>query len=387
MKTRNLFLGLTAAIAALFFTACEMDNVKPKGNEYGILPEHFKVDIPNSLSNSSFKTTLLKSTETDTVRGNHIYWHLNTFIAVGEGAADIVEAVIWSIHFYNIGDVLYLNYTSDEDNRVKNLEVIKNVEFREREWEYQLTITDAGSEGNADGGFGLQVFWNRNPIEGIALFKPYNLNRKKNTDADKALFSIEYSEKGTDDYDAYMIVEIAGLPLPGAKLQPFAMETLKMFVGRKGDIVEVFGNSNHPNAQFNPNDNEAVGFNWAFVAAGDEGKDIAVAEVGLPASNADITGRTAILEDNSIKKVLTREMTNYIVAEYAEAGITLNPEEIAMFLTPYLKNADAPGYFNSNGFIQGGVATGEGYSELESSIGKLVPYNPYEISNLTISFK
>ena len=386
MKTRNLFLGMTLVVAALIFTACEMDKTEPTG-EYGILPENFKVDIPNSLSNSNFKSTSFKNTETDTVSGNIIYWHLNTFIAIGEAAADIVEAAIWSIHFYHIEDVIYLSYTSDEDNRVKNLEVIKDVEFRDREWEYQLTITDSESESNADGGVGMQVFWSKNPIEGIAVFKPYNLNRKKNLNAGEAMFSIEYSEKGTGDYEKYMIVEIAGLPLPNAKLEPFSMETMKMFVGKTGDRVDVYGNSNHPNAQFNRNDTEAIGFNWAFVASGDDNKDVAIAEVGLPASTADISDRVAILGDNSVKTVLTREMTNFIVAEYAKVGLTLKPEEVALYLTPYLKNADAPGYFNTHGFVQGGVAPNNEYVELETNISSLVPYNPFEISNLVIYFK
>jgi len=386
MKTRNLFSFASAAMAALLFTACEMDNLKPKG-EYGILPERFKVDIPNSLSNENFKSTSFKSTNADTVSGDIIYGHLNTFIAVGEAAADIVVAAIWAIHYYDVEDVIFLSYTSDEDKRVKNLEVVKDVEFRDRTWEYRLTITDAGSEENEDGGLGMEIFWNNDPIEGIALFKPYNLNRKDNEDAPDAMASIEYSEKGTGDYETYMIVEIAGLPLKNAKREPFGMETLKMFVGKKGDAVDVYGNSNHPNAQFNPNDEESVGFNWAFVASGNHSKDIAVAEVGLPSSQDDIAGREEILIDNSVKKVLTRELTNYVVSQYAKWGITLNPDEVAALLTPYLKNADAPGYFNADGFVQGGIAPNNEYSDLESNIGALVPYNPYTISNLKISFK
>ncbi len=387
MKTRNLFMVLTVALAAMFFTACEMDNLKPGDKEYGILPERFKVDIPASLSKSDVKSTSFKNTETDTVNGNVIYWHLTTFIAVGEGAADIVEAIMWSIHFYHIEDVIYLSYTSDEDHRVKNLEVVKDTEFKGRQWQYQLTITDAESEGNEDGGIAMQVFWSKNPIEGIAIIKPYNLNRTKNADAENAVFSIEYSERGTEDYEAYMIVEISGLPMLNRLTDRFAMETLKMFVGKKGDVIDVYGNSNHPNAQFNRNDAESVGFNWAFVASGSKSKNIAVAEVGLPYSDADISSRKEILEDYSIKSVLTREMTNCIVAEYKKIGLTLKPEEVAAFLAPYLKNADAPGYFNEDGFVQGGVAPGNDYTELENNIKLLVPYNPSVISNLEVSFK
>jgi hypothetical protein len=386
MKTRNLFSVASAALAALLFTACEMDHLKPKG-EYGILPERFKVDIPNSLSNTNFKSTTFKGTEADTVNGNIIYGHLNTFIAVGEAAADIVVASIWAIHFYEIEDVIFLSYTSDEDKRVKNLEVIKDVEFRDRTWEYQMTITDAESEGNDDGGIGMEIFWNNDPIEGIALFKPFNLNRKDNEMGPDAIAAIEYSEKGTGDYESFMIVEIAGLPIEEAKHELFALETLKMFVGKKGDCVDVYGNSSHPNAQFNPNDDTAVGFNWAFVASGNDSKDIAVAEVGLPLSRLDISGREEILVDNSIKKVLTRELTNYVVSEYAKFGLTLNPDEVAALMAPYLRNADAPGYFNANGFVQGGNAPNGEYETLESNIEGQVPYNPFTISNLEISFK
>jgi hypothetical protein len=385
MRTRNFFIGILAVIASLLFSSCENSLFDEKGKDYGILPEKFKVDIPSSLSNN-LKSATLKSTKADTLNGNHIYWYLNAYIAVGEGAADIVEAIMRHLRLYKIENVISLSYTSEDDDRVKNLDVISDVEFEGRQWEYQLTITDAESEGNADGGIGMQVFWNKSPIEGIAILKPYNLNRRQHADAIQAIYSIEYSEKGTNDYDAYMIVEIAGLPLPHASAQPFAVETMKMFVGKKGDVIDVIGNSNHPNARFNTYDTETKGFNWAFVASGNESTDIAVAEVGLPLSSADISSRSAILEDNSIKKVLTREMTNYVVAAYASVGITLQPDEIADYITPYLKNADAPGYFNSNGFVKGGVAPNGEYSELETRIESLIPYNPVEISNLQIGF-
>jgi len=384
MKTRNFITGILALATLLSFTSCENPLLDQQDKDYGILPERFKVDIPGSLSNNR-KSTSLKSTEADTLNGNHIYWYLNAYIAVGEGAADLVEAIMWSIHVFKIENVISLSYTSEDDDRVKNLDVVANVEFEGRLWEYRLTITDAESEGNADGGIGMQVFWSKSPIEGIAIFKPYNLDRKKNLNAVNAMASIEYSEKGLNDYEAYMIVEIAGLPMPDENTNPYAVETLKMFVGKKGDVIDVIGNSNHPNALFNPYDNER-GFNWAFVASGNESTDVAVAEVGLPRSSDNLTSRTAILEDNSIKKVLTREMTNYIVALYASIGITLQPDEIATFITPYLKNADAPGYFNANGFVKGGVAPNGQYGELETRIEELVPYNPVEISTLQIYF-
>jgi hypothetical protein len=386
MKTRNFLIAIMTVVSVFFLTSCENTLIDQKNNDSGILPERFKVDIPSSLSNADLKSTSLKSTAMDTLNGNHIYAYLNVFIAVGEGAADMVEAVMWHIRAYKIENVISLTYTSQDDQRVKNLDVISNVDFQGRTWEYQLTITDAESEGNPDGGIGMQILWNKEPIEGIAIFKPYNIDRNKHEGNPNAMASIEYSENSTDQYDSYMTVELAGFPFVNSVPQNYAMESMKMFVGKNGNVIDVIGNSNHTNARFNNYDEDRSGFDWAFVASGQKNENIAVAEVGLPFSAADLTTRTAILEDNSIKKVLTREMTNFVVAAYANAGITLQPDEIAAYLTPYLKNADAPGYFSDHGFVRGGIAPNNNYSELESRILELIPFNPKDINNLQIDF-
>jgi hypothetical protein len=381
MKTRIFFIGMFAIMALFSFVSCENSLLNQDDQDYGILPSHFKVDIPSSLSNN-LKSAELKSTTADSLNGNVIYWYLNAYIAVGEGAADIVEAIMWSIRLYHIEDVISLTYTSNDDNRVKNLDVVADVEFEGRQWEYQLTITDAESEGNDDGGIGMQVFWSKHPVEGIAIIKPYNLDRNKHANWSNSIGRILYSEKMTDQYDATMIVEMAGLPV----VNTFEVNAMKMFVGRRGDVIDVIGNSSHPKARFNIYD-ETRGYNWAFVASGDDEKNIAVAEVGLPYSSENLTSRQSILEEYSIKSVLTREMTNFVVAAWAEAGITLVPEEIENYVSPYLSNADAPGYFNSSGFVKGGTAPNDNYSEFEDRLQLLAPYNPAEIANLSIDFK
>lgn len=381
MKTRNFIIGMFALMAMLTISSCENSLIDQEKKEFGILPEKFKIDIPSSLSNN-LKSAELKSATADSLNGNAIYWYLNAFIAVGEGAADIVEAIIWTITLYNIEDVITLTYTSNDDNRVKNLDVIADVEFEGRHWEYQLTITDVESEANEDGGIGMQVFWSRNPIEGISIIKPYNLDRTKYSGSRNAIGRIEYSERITDKYDATMKVEMAGLSV----VKTFEVGSMKMFVGRRGNVIDVIGNSSHPKARFNIYD-ERAGYNWAFVASGDDEKNIAVAEVGLPYSSENLTSREGILEDYSIKSVLTREMTNFVVAAWANAGITLVPEEIENYVAPYLSNADAPGYFNSNGFVRGGTAPGSQYNEFDDRIRLLTPYNPADIAGLSIDFK
>lgn len=376
--TKQVISGIIAAIIFVAFSACDNTNDDPNA-DYGILPEQFKVDVPSSLSHE-----ILKSAQNDTLLGNQIYEHLKFFIAVGENAADLVEDIMFVIKAYNIEGIKDFTYLSDDDNRMKHLSVVADVEFNNTVWEYQLTVTDQQSESDPDGGIAMQVFWNNKPIEGIALVKPRNIDRLKNSDAEDAAFSIYYNANGNSNYDEVMEVEIAGLPLPNADIEPYALESMKMFVGKKGEHVDVYGNSNHPNAQFNSADTEAKGFNWAFVASAHNTKNIAVAEVGLPQSNSSATSREVLLVENSMKNVLTQEITNYIIAE--------NPEFEGMesliipLLTPYLTNTEAPGFFDQNGFIQALNAPNSEYNELVDRIQLLAPYSPIELNNLEINF-
>jgi hypothetical protein len=380
MKTQKINLIVVLFLLALMFQSCEKLDINNNKKNSGILPERFKVDIPNSLSNSNAGSGNYKSATSvnaDTMKGNEIYLNLNTFIAVGEASADIVIHIIAGIAIYDIDKPMTLTFEGEDDHRAKNLVVEQNVDFSDRTWEYMLTITDAESENEADGGKALQVFWNRSPIDGIAILKPYNCDRIKNNNAKDAIFKIEYSETGTEKYERYMIVEIAGLPIPAASLEPFAMKSLKMFVGRNGNYVDVYGNSDHPNAKFFTDRN---GFSWSFVAAGLDNEDIAVAEVGLPPSNLDENDRDVLLKDYSIKNVLTTEINEWFIET-----IGFRPD--SSDLAGYLKNADAPGYFADQGFIQGGVAPSNDYSPLLDRIQNLSPFNPKAIDDLEIEFK
>ena len=378
MNTKKLFIGLLTIITILILSSCEKEKTDEQ-DDYGILPERFKVDIPSSMSRTTQNNSTTKSANDEGLSGNEIYAHLNTFIAIGEGAADLVEDIIRAIVIHKIDRVKQVTFVSDDDGRIKNLVVESDVKFAGRPWEYMLTVTDIESEGNKDGGIGMQVFWNKSPIEGIAILKPYNIDRTNNEFSGDAKFSIEYSEKGMDKYEAYMTVSITDLPIADNDTNLFAINALKMFVGKDGNIIDVYGNSNHPNAKLYT---ENVGFNWVFVASGKDAEDIAVAEVGFPPSSLNETRRSVLLEDYAIKSVLTEEMTAAILAEYP----TADPATIALLVEPYLENADAPGYFNNGGFIQGGTAPNSEYSELETNIETLTPYNPKDISELTIDF-
>jgi hypothetical protein len=368
MKKQIYYPIILFLLGMFIFTACE-DNYNGPGQDEGILPDQLTVDIPASLSQ---EVSAKKSATIEPLKGEEIYRHLRFFIHSGAHSARLVKHVIFAIRRYNIDQVKTVTYESEDDGRIKNLVVVEGPEFDGRVWEYGLTITDAESEGNEDGGKAMQIFWNTRPKEGITLIKPYNLDRTNERRMAEAMFRIDYSGAGELGYDHHMIVSIADMPAIDPLLAPFAMDGMKMFVGKKGDVVDVFGNSSHPNAKFLT---EHVGYNWAFVASGSETEDIAVAEVGLPLSTVDAEEREVLLEEFSIYNVLYTEVK------------TVWPDASEEILNEWLVNTEAPGFFNVEGFIQGGEAPGDEFLPLVRRIGALSPYNPKTIANLEINFK
>lgn len=367
-KQLLLIIGFTAALA-LFFTGCE-EFSGPQQNDDSILPEEFSIDIPGSISFESGKQTGTKSVEP--LNGNLIYLHLAHFIRTGERGGELVEEIIKGIRKFNINEPLSLSYTSDEDGRIKNLEVVENPVFEGETWEFRLNIIDAESEGNEDGGYAMQVFWNRNPVQGVAILKPYNINRGNEDNFPEAVFRIDYSRAGERGYDAHMLVAASGLPLADPLDNMYSANALKMFAGRKGDMVDVYGNSNHPNAKFFTAE---TGYNWAFVASGNSSLDIGAAEVGLPGSYTDSPSRSVLLGDYSIKNVFTSQIY--------QVWPDISQESVDIFL----HNTEAPGFFDKEGFIQGGTSPGEDHDELADRLPLLSPYNPKEITEMSIIFQ
>ncbi len=367
MKKLSFYSFIVFLLGVLFFTACENTFDGPEMKD-SILPEQLTVDIPAALSQD---VSAKKSAAVDTLKGGEIYRHLTFFIHSGAHSARLVKHVIFAIKRYNIDQVKSVVYESEDDGRIKNLVVYENPEFDGRVWDYGLTITDAESEGNEDGGIGMQIFWNQRPKEGVTLIKPFNLDQTNERHMANAMFRIDYSGAGELGYDHHMIVSIADMPAIDPLLAPFAMDGMKMFVGKKGDYVDVYGNSSHPNAKFLT---EKVGYNWAFAACGSTTEDIAVAEVGLPLSTVDSDLREVILEENSVYNVLYNEVK------------TVWPHASDEILNAWLTNTEAPGFFNEDGFIQGGEAPGDEFLPLVERILGLSPYNPNSIANLEINF-
>ncbi len=371
MKTINILHLLSVLLIATVFTYCESDTTTeiPDNTNF---PTSFKVDIPSSISQSSS----LKSANSNDFSGKEVYQHLNNFIHVGEAAAEFVEEIMKAISVYGLNKPNEFNFTGEDDGRIKNIVIVDNSDFEGVTWQHQLTITDADNESNADGGKALQVFWNTNPIKGIAILKPKNWDNSSTNNMNETIFKIEYSEAGEYGYEASMIVSITNWKQD--QTNRFHMDNLKMFVGKTGDIVDVYGNSNHPDAYLFLE--EPKGFSWAFVASGNNNTNIGVAEVGLPLSSLDESSRPVLLVDNSIKNVFTTQIREWVFQTY---GVYPSEETLDTLLV----DTEAPGFFNSAGFIQGGEAPNDSYTELASNVEVLVPYNPFKISQLTITFK
>ena len=370
MKTKfrlsALALGLIVAIG---IQGCKKDDTANNEVNTKNIPTKFKVDIPSSLSRNEGAK---KSDKSDTLHGNTIYHHLCTFIWVGEGAADVVQDIMVAISTHNINQAMSFSYVSGQDGRTKNAVVVVNSDYEGVTWNFEMTITDALSQSNADGGKALQVFWNTTPVNGIAILKPYNVNRTQYANYPDPMYRVDYSEAGNLGYTNHMFVYLINLPLANPLTDPYSMKSMKMFAGKSGNFIDVLGNSEHPNAKFFTTQ---TGFDYAFVASSNQSLNISVAEVGLPSSTLNSSSRVTLLKDNSIKNVFTNQIY--------QTWPSIDSTSVAA----YLFNTGAPGYFNSNGFIQGGTSPSSNYNDLETRMNLLSPYNPYDITNLTVVFK
>lgn len=369
---RLLLVAALVLMLSIGLTSCD-ENPEIVA-EQGYLPESFGVDIPSSISNP---TTLgggrIGRTEEE-LSGDAIYRHLRLFIFIGEASKEITEDIITAIKTFDIESLQVLTYESEDDGRNKTLTVTQKVEFEGTTWEYMLTVIDADSENEADGGMAMQVFWNNEPsLNGISILKPYNINRNDTENGFNAIYRIDYDASGDDVYDATMEVSIAGLAFDRPDADEFSMKNLRMFVGKKGDFVDVYGNSNHPRARLLDESN--VGFNWAFVASGNDALNLAVAEVGLPPSNLDADSRAMLLEDYSVRNVFTTRIKSVF------------PNIPQNLLDAYLVNTNPPGFFDRDGFIRSELSPGADWNPMAERIQNLAPYNPLETTTLEINFK
>ena len=163
MKKINLLTLLSLVVLLLFAASCD-DSIDTPPAKEDILPERFSIDVPDPLANPDAVNGRKDGrVEEGELNGNEIYELLSFFIAIGDGAGDLTEAILGGVSQFDVDGEFFFTYESDDDQRVKNLRVISDATYEGVDYQYSLTITDAESEGNDDGGKAMQIFWNKSP--------------------------------------------------------------------------------------------------------------------------------------------------------------------------------------------------------------------------------
>lgn len=344
----------------LVFASCGGDDEPSRSVE---IPEQFSVDIPTSLSSESATPVAGRVGATQAViEGEDIYEALRYYIHIAEESAEVLELTL------QIGSVLEQNsisslvFEGDDDSRQKRIDLVEGVTRGGVNYAYEMTLVDLENEDLA-----LQILWNTNPVSGIAILRPAFLDRTDGEVSEDLYYRIDYTEDHPD-YEQAMTVSISGANV----VEQGDPDNLKMFAGRNGDIVEVMGNSNHPNLEIIDPDFTG-GRNYAFVGRGDDSSELGVVNLWLPASNV-ATNDFVAGDANSVYAVLE-----------AEINAVANLDEVT--ISAILAEAGSPAYFNTQGFIAAGSENQPmSFSNAFVDLSGMTPFVPNDIKNLSVRF-
>lgn len=360
MKAMKNFSLILIAMT-LIFSSCE------KKGKKNIVPEDFKIGISDAISSPDFdKKGLQIDVLDDTVKGNQLYQQLRNMIFVGEFSADILNSSMLTVRELGIDQAMSFSYTSKDDGRKKDVVVRENVDFQNRTWQYGMAITDAGVKA-------FQLFWDLNPVEGIALLDIGEFNHSALVQRN-SFVKIEYSENDVF-FDRQMLVYITNLD----SLDRNYMNKLKMFVGEWGDVVFIRGNSNHPTAAI-VDPNHIGGRSWCFVAKNHTKLNIALAKVSMPP--VELNTISGIWNTFSMDKVLEEEIRTV----YSDLP-AVEQDAIVEVATA---EAQSPGFFVGNaGFYASGLDNLPllpGFDGDFIDLSGLDPFIPNEVNLMDITF-
>ena len=366
--------ALALIILTLFFvglSSCSEDEVTATGV---VIPDRFSVDIPSAISNSASAglNARVSGDGDGVIEGEEIYAALPYFIRLGEASAQIVELTLVIAAVLEVSNLDTYTYTDEEDGREKRIDLVENVTRGGVNYEFEMTVTDVEDEDLA-----LQLLWNSSGgIEGIGILKPYLINRLESGNDPDALYRIDYSE--TDpDYEATMLVSLAGIELDEDgngtidEDEKGNIDNLKMFVGKNGDVVEIRGNSSHPQVTI-IDPSYTGGRNYAFVGRGNEATNLGVVELALPPSNVTTED---VLDTYSVYNVLDEEI-----------DLVFDRQLDQSIIDAILAEAGAPAYFNANGFISAGETLPDGFTAEFADLSTMNPFAPSEVSSLSLTF-
>lgn len=325
------------------------------------IPAQFSIDIPSSISSNTGNLSGRATGDGDgVIEGDEIYESLRYFIHLGEESADILELTLQVGAILEANNVRSYTFDGDDDGREKRIDIAENVTRGGVSYEYELIMVDTENEEQA-----VQLLWNTSPVSGVGILKPFNIDRSDLDASENAFLRIDYSEDDAN-YDATMTISISGVePVENGDI-----DNMKMFVGKKGDIIEVMGNSNHPNVVI-IDKGFTGGRNYAFVGRGDESTDLGVVKLALPPSSVTTAD---VLVDYSVFKVLEDEINE--VANLDESTIDA-----------ILAEALSPAYFNNDGFITSGEDNKPAsFDATFVNLDGMNPFVPNDIKNLEVNF-
>ncbi len=367
---KKLYIILLAF--SLFAFGCKKTIIQ---HNTDILPKKVSVPIPRSLS-ANIPVDEKGGVANVPFTGRNVYRYLRHFVFYSEQAVNLVKKQVKNLSDYEIGQ----NYSmtiSGQDQRPKYIEIKTNQFFDGQNWQYFLKITDLQTETTKpDSSLAMLMYWDLNPTRVCAIVFPFNLNRKQFQNSKNTIIRLDYSQKPDikSRYDEIMTVWIANHPVN--RYKRFSVQNLKIVFAKKDSRIAVYGNTSHPYAWLLLQ-RDTPGINWAFVAAADIEKHLAVAQIGLPPNYINTDNRNIILDSFSVYNVLKREYKQWFLDRFGY----FPPQDS---VNNFLEKALAPGYYNSNGFIQAGHSPNSNYEFLIDDLQYLSPFNPYEVANLQI---
>jgi len=372
MKTRNIILiGLFAtALFTTLITGCKKDKKEEPLPQENIIPERFYVEIPDAINSA----TNPQNKKEDEIQGGDVYKHIRNFIHIGDEAAKTMRDLLIAFRKLNIYGVKTVTFKANEDGRMKKIEITEKQNYEGTTWQYKMIVTDESSKENA-----IHFYWNIKSIKGIAFLHFYNINQNIEKRFTNTMYKIEYNEDAKGNYQKEMTVSLTNLPeeKSDGTFDKNYVKSLKMFVGKKDNMVEIYGNSHHPTVRFIDTANVwAGGRNYAFVARCNDALNIAVAEVGLPPLTAEETGNE-LLKKYSVYKIFSDEIHSIGIKDQT-------------VIDSFLKNTKPPGYFmGGKGFVSSGDSIPSTnkteYLELKD-LSKLSPFKPKDVAELVIKF-
>ena len=356
MKANRLLIILVL-IAGILGSSCSK---KKKGD---IVPDDMDIDLSDAISVPDLEKKGFIYEDT-IVSGRDLYQKLRTLIFYGDHAGTIMNQYLSILDQYEITGPTIFSFINDQDGKTKNVVVTDHADFFNETWDYFMFVTD-GFEGGA-----LALYWNMNPRKAIAIFRPKALN-SNSIFLRNAWVWIEYNESDPF-FDRTTLIQITGMDTTSANY----MSKLKMFIGKKGDIAHIYGNSIHPTAYL-VDPEHTDGRSWSFKAKNNMKLDIAVAKCALPTTKMTLDEMPTIWSTYAMDEVLRAE----IEAVYTEA----TPAQVDF----YVKNAIGLAYFvGPAGFVSNNMDVPEdpGFTNDILNLTGLEPWTPLDVYNMIISF-